>query len=205
MNRRLPTCRGVVVVDARLHQGRDVRLDDGQLRMAEAYTLKLFSIPRRRQVSSAPGELPYLILPMSREWDLADKATSEMKSSEKNTTKDLAWREIIAALASTLRPTTGLESGGQGLAVLAEESVYTMSGQQYNEVVEIRRDEHARFQAEGRALAEASRFDWPAPVVSGRVFKLRLIPDFWKPGHRPRDRDERCECRRRRLCEGSTG
>lgn len=130
MGRPLPNCKNVVIVDAVLEARDAIYLDRAQVNTAIAYTLKLFSLPRRQQLQQ--HALPYLVLPMSSAWTMSD-ACGRPRGL------DLAWGEIEAGVSSDKRMAGRFESSG----ALAKEAVYVI-GRQYHEVFAIRQDIQAQ-------------------------------------------------------------
>lgn len=192
--RPLPTCKAVVKVDAVLEVCRDIHLDEAQVRKAIQYTVKMFSLPRRKTLEA--HELPYLVLPMSMQWSATFNAMSEVQSiRQTDVERNLAWTEIDSALdhekeTRMVNPLDSIErKRGGAMAAFAEESIYIVHGAQYNEVHETCWDEESRAKARKRAIDQAVKANpegpEEVPEIQGPVFELRQIPDFWNPAHSP--------------------
>lgn len=192
--RPLPTCKAVVKVDAVLERCRDIHLNEAQIRKAIQYTVKMFSLPRRKTLEAR--ELPYLVLPMSMQWSAAFNAMSEVQSiRQTDVERNLGWAEIDSALdhekeTRMVNPLDSIErKRGGAMAAFAEESIYIVHGAQYNEVHETCWDEESRAKARKRAIDQAVKANpegpEEVPEIQGPVFELRQIPDFWNPAHSP--------------------
>jgi hypothetical protein len=192
--RPLPTCKAVVKVDAVLERCRDIHLDEAQIRKAIQYTVKMFSLPRRKTLEAR--ELPYLVLPMSMQWSATFNAMSEVQSiRQTDVERNLGWTEIDSALdhekeTRMVNPLDSIErKRGGAMAAFAEESIYIVHGAQYNEVHETCWDEESRAKARKRAIDQAVKANpegpEEVPEIQGPVFELRQIPDFWNPAHGP--------------------
>lgn len=165
MGRPLPTCKELVETTTTLKSGQNLFLTETRFQQAHEYTLRLFSTARGKSLNAPLGEMPYLLLPMTSTWQYSDEAASEIEANGAiDVANNVAWDEVVATLEHSLRTPSSLETSGQGLTGLAEDSLYSLPGNRIFEVLRTCRDDSARQQAQNRVVSDSFKFRYRSKI-----------------------------------------